>query len=559
MLQRYLPEISVAGVILAIALFLGLFFQVSFAGTDLAQTVSVARNIANGDGLSTDLMYYEVHYQLGTPPVPQTVFPPGYPILLALPALAKADLIQWSFIFSLASWVVTVVLLGGAVRLLTADRVLSAVAAIIWSLITVNWAIVLEAYSETVYVASATACLYFLARWEASDARAMMPLLLAAATAGFTFLIRYQGVFLVAAVTFIFFLRVVEAPRKKAAVRDFVAVSAISVAPVVILFVRNALLTGHFGGGPIASVNHASGIGQVLVATYHDLSRIMGISFSGLRDAGVAEILFLFAVACGIVVAMRGGVRRVVLAELLRSPTARVALTYIGVTLAALGYLALTKSLNYIQTRYLATLIPPLIILAFMTFNLSRNRKNEAGSGRKVVYSILALAFLSGQYSAGKEQLESVAAGWGYAEIERALTSEVTGRPAREFLREAIDRCEFVLASQSQVTGLVLERGVYGLPPAAMSDREFGEREVFALVAEHNIEYILVYPQLFDASAPNNRNRLIFSQLLSSEPPVWLEPLLLTNEVRLFRVSTEHKYSTSPTGDSWHPGARRCL
>ena len=52
--------------------------------SDVSQAISVARNLAAGDGITTDIIYYEEHHRIGRVPAAQTVFPPGLPLCLAL-------------------------------------------------------------------------------------------------------------------------------------------------------------------------------------------------------------------------------------------------------------------------------------------------------------------------------------------------------------------------------------------------------------------------------------------------------------------------------------------
>src|SRR5262245_42527564 len=55
----------------------------TFVTTDTAQYMGVARNIVDGKGITTSIIYYEEQYRQARIPAQQTVWPPGYPALIA--------------------------------------------------------------------------------------------------------------------------------------------------------------------------------------------------------------------------------------------------------------------------------------------------------------------------------------------------------------------------------------------------------------------------------------------------------------------------------------------
>ncbi|MCA9008432.1 MAG: hypothetical protein KDB01_01740, partial [Planctomycetaceae bacterium] len=69
---------------LAATVLLVLNFDGTWMHPDTAQALSVARNVQQGHGFRTSIIYYEEHYLLNTWPAPQTVFPIGYPSMIAL-------------------------------------------------------------------------------------------------------------------------------------------------------------------------------------------------------------------------------------------------------------------------------------------------------------------------------------------------------------------------------------------------------------------------------------------------------------------------------------------
>ena len=67
---------------LAIA-FSMLAFRPAPLSNDSFQYLSVAKNIRQGNGIATDLVYFDTERSHGRIPAPLTTFPPGYPAVIA--------------------------------------------------------------------------------------------------------------------------------------------------------------------------------------------------------------------------------------------------------------------------------------------------------------------------------------------------------------------------------------------------------------------------------------------------------------------------------------------
>ena len=78
---------GVTAVSTIVAVLLAVVPSYRWSFSDTAHYIATARQIAAGNGMTSDLVYYDEQAISGAIPAAQTVFPPGYPILLV--AVAK--------------------------------------------------------------------------------------------------------------------------------------------------------------------------------------------------------------------------------------------------------------------------------------------------------------------------------------------------------------------------------------------------------------------------------------------------------------------------------------
>jgi hypothetical protein len=115
---------------------------------DAAQYVSEARQILAGRGLATDIAYYDEHHLLGRFPVPQTVFPPGYPLAIAAVAASGVPILASAFVVALLSFNLCVALAWAATRRASDSPALAALAGFVLAASVVGAVQVLVCNSE---------------------------------------------------------------------------------------------------------------------------------------------------------------------------------------------------------------------------------------------------------------------------------------------------------------------------------------------------------------------------------------------------------------------------
>ena len=535
MIEKYRPRSILILVALLAAALLAIQFDDALLGTDFAQTASVANNLLTGNGLSTSLIYYEAHYQLGDAPVPQTVFPPGYAIMLAIVAISGISFGWSAYFLCLVSFVLTGFLIAASIHGTTARKFLAVLLGTAWLVTAVNWANVLDCRSEAIFIFFTTGSVYCIARWETTHGTSRPWLLGAASFAAGAFLLRYQGAFFILSISAVFFLRALSS-RKKNAFFDLLAVAMVPGIVAAGVFLHNLILTGNFAGGPMGQVQHGSNPAQAAVAAYHELSKLLGVSKAGLAGGGPSEVLFVLALLVSIYVIARYSLWRSIMGKVRSSPTLQICLAYIIVTIVVLVYLSSTKSVAYMQARYLSTMMPSFLIL-LAAFGGPASKSGEIRKSTSVfAHSVLLLAFLAGQLNAGSEQLNQISTGWGLKEVRRALQAQYLGGTVQEFLTAEIGYDRHVLAHRSQVTGMVVDGTVFGLPPSLVSSRSFDADEILSMSKQFNLHYLVFYPKMYNSKSEQNSNRIIFSNIQNNNVPEWLELRLKTEDISLYEI-----------------------
>ena len=119
---------------------------------DTAQYLSVARHLANGEGLKTDLVFFSEHLVLDSMPVEQTVFPPGYPWLISVPARLGFSVRDAAFIVTTSAFALVPVVLYLLGLSLGQPPAWALTGAIVWLAMVDNWFITLERQSEMPFI-----------------------------------------------------------------------------------------------------------------------------------------------------------------------------------------------------------------------------------------------------------------------------------------------------------------------------------------------------------------------------------------------------------------------
>lgn len=529
---------------------LAMLHDVAFLDSDAAQYLNTARNLVAGNGLSTDLLYYEEQYRFEALPAPQTVFPPGLPVLLAgLTATGSAPA-QASLIAGLAAFCLTGLLLGLCLDRMRVARPLLALGVVLWFALALAWANVLQGRSEIVFTLLTLGSVLAMLPGSPAGPRPWLAGLLAAAAIS----TRYQGVFFLAALGIWCLLPAFgrEPGRIRQTMANAAIVLGVPAVATLLIFGRNVALLGSAGGGPIDTVR--SGIGGIELARsfYWMASETTGLSLPQVARGGVAEWLAVagaLLLALGVFAARRA--RRSFLrdepeAAPARRPLVVMAALYLAISVAGLLYLAATRSGAYLQGRFLVPAVPFALILWIAVLDRWLGRPSDRGR-RIAVAGVLLLhgGLVVAQVGVVRSWLADLRADRRIEVIGRALATQVDGVTLGQYLQARLATGAPVFAESGQHLWLLIERPVLGAAGAGFSRRNWSAAELQRLQRCYGVQYVLFFPPIFDPKLPQNANRTLFAELARGDVPPFLHAELRTADVELYRLSSQPRGACS--------------
>ena len=153
-----------------IAIFLGCIFvfnvvvwmswNSSFILNDGIQYLSTATNWLEGRGFSTNALMYTPHFQ-GTLPAPQTVWPPGYPLIIALTSMLGMSLQSASLLINLISLAVSALLVYVILVRYKLSYSAAFVCALIFYCTAMPWSYSVALITEPIFSLLILAAIYF--------------------------------------------------------------------------------------------------------------------------------------------------------------------------------------------------------------------------------------------------------------------------------------------------------------------------------------------------------------------------------------------------------------
>jgi hypothetical protein len=492
----------------------------AYVASDGSQYISVASNLLAGRGLSTSIAYYEEHYRIGGLPVPQTVFPPGYSLLIALPMAAGVPSANSALLVNLACFAVSVLVLYDLARARGHGRGWAALVAGLWALTVAGWACLFACLSETSFVLATLVSLRYLPR----AGEPGRPLLAGCAAAA-AVAIRYAGAFYLAAVALVLGLELVR-ERSKACLRRFALVVAPPLLVLGALFLRNHALVRDFkGGNDQPSVQSAA---EVVGLMARALAGLFGFSRSGLTSLQLPELLLLASLVSltALLAATRGArVERTPSAPLLDRTTS-VAASYVIVSVALLTYLELTKPVG-LSTRMVLPLWPFVLLLALEVASRLRAKSPPPVRLAWLTAGLASAAFLAGQSASLEDFLSD-------SDVQhcRALRDSFARSGLAERLAAEGRAGRPVLASRPQQVGGILEQPVLGLAEPAYTRRVWTPEAVRRLADAYGVRYVVFHPATFTDTG----NQVFFRGLASGSVPDWLELETEAGGLRLYRL-----------------------
>jgi hypothetical protein len=474
--------------------YLSMSFNPLYFSEDAAQYFSVAENILNGRGIKTSIIYYEAQQNFSKIPAPQTIFPPGFPTIIAVISLAGVDYQKAAFSISVVSWalsgIILYLLFEGARLIILKPFIFT----ITWYCIVINWFNVLGCLSDMCYVFCTLLSLLFVQISEKKGLKLF--LFIAGCLAAVAFTMRYVGLFFITSVLMsllMSFSRI----KSNNLIKEIFSFGVSPVICIFIIFWRNYSLSETLSGGRVYPIDNT--IVGVVTRYYYSISKIFGLSWTGFKEICFAEIFFIFFIIGCFLLAFRvckneRTYRKFFKILNFRNNTESTATIYIFLYLFALGFLEL-KTMDAIEARYIIPVIP------FMLFVLGRE---DVDDNSKYAYKIVriltcvsgVIVFTAGQVNVFYEYSSAFGKYNRVKEVELALLERFESKTVKGFLENELKFESPLLGHPPQLIAGYTKWPVVGLPSSYYSAERWTTKNVKNLVERFNIKYLLILPKL---------------------------------------------------------------
>jgi hypothetical protein len=524
---------------------LALLFDPVMLTTDTAQHISVARNLAAGHGMVTDLLYFEQQQVFGSALAPQTVWPPLFPLLTAGAALFMDE--TWAvFVVAALAHACVAPLLYATVRAVGYREHTAVASGLAYLVFGTSSMLVLGGLTESLFT-MLTVC--SLLAWVVAERRAgaarTRALLATGLLVALAYLTRYSGICLVAALAAMAGLRWLRAPGWKLFF-DALAVALLPCVIVALMLVRNYVFTGSASGGPAVSFDLP--VLDTARTYYWSLAKLFGFdSSSKVQWPVVAAVLALGGIALARFLASLA-----TRADRLRAPpepadrvrvsALALVVTYLVSSLLLITLLAVTRYPEFVNDRYLVPLWP-FGVLAFVFLLppgaawVGARLKRVAGA----VFTLVAVVLLVGQGAVVARELS-----WYEGDIRIPTIRDALAEPLAapigsahnvgELLAQNASAASPLIETNGQYLGMLLRRPVVGMGERRFTKRVWDEAAVRALARQFNVEYLVFFPTLFEPTAIENGNRVFSAALHRGSVPPWLEPVHVSPRVQVYRI-----------------------
>ncbi|MBB6091649.1 hypothetical protein HNQ60_000495 [Povalibacter uvarum] len=498
---------------------LALAYRPQYLSVDVAQYVDTARNVIEGRGYSTTLIYYEEQMTSGVSPAPQTVWPPVFPLMIALLLAMGVPTLYAPFIVAVLSHAASCVALYVLMRRLRVVPAIAIGATLAWTVAVLPNVLVLRGLSESTYALFTLLTLLVLAPHDRELSR--RDCFLAGVFAIATFLVRYAGIAVVGGLGVVMAARWVARPRWST-FWDAVVAMAVPVLIMAATFIRNLMLAGTLSGGP--SVEYGST--GMEVARSLIWSTLQTLGFYG--STGGFLVLLLLAVASWFtwefLAARKGRVHTTELSGANYVPLA-VAASSIVFSVALLALLGYQRTPAMINSRYMLPLLPLVIaIVAYVFSGILSARPDEPVRRMRTLSAagVILVGFLAVQVHAGVYWSDWFRRESQLGAVMAALNQRYEDRSVRDWLLEHSSGDDALLSDGGQLLGLLIDRTTIGLADREWTTRTWTEAEVHSLAQRFKVKFVLFFPESFDPTAESNEHRVFFRELAAGTRPDWL-------------------------------------
>lgn len=491
---------------------------------DTANYFSVARSVAGGNGFQTDLIYYPEQSSFNSIPAPQTVFPPGYSVVLAAVARTFGWTIERSAqVVCLISYACSTVLLLSLCIFAGLQRRSAWLIVAVWLSTASVWVYTWSAASEPLFVVLTMTAVLFCS----SSKTPWWPWIVAGIATALAFSLRYVGVFLMLTLG-LTALRD-SGLQLRRLLRCTIPLLALSAVLMGMLFLRNHLLIGSWrGGNEYASQPFT----DVLVVFYYAVCRIVGFSKTALLRGEFVSVALLIG-SGGLLLAISGSLSMKRLTDWFRNLDLRkmTIVLYGPVSLTLLFYLDMTSNSGMTTRLLLPTMPFFLLSLAMIVEGVQKSGQWQKRLAN-ISVACMIMAFILGQQTSLAEFHHDARTGRAVlATLKQPVSS---GETLAEFLQERMTVDSPLLSCQPQLAHFYLKRPLLGLPTTYFdkAQRQWTEKRTAEYATKFGVGYVLLLTH------PDVRNDAeFFVELHRGLVPEWLEVVEEGPDYRLFQLT----------------------
>ncbi|MFA7670001.1 MAG: glycosyltransferase family 39 protein [Burkholderiaceae bacterium] len=526
--------VAVWGSAVTLLFILFLLFRPEYLNTDTAQYISGARHLLAGEGYSTSVLYFEDQLRFGRIPAPQTTWPPGFSLLIAVSVFLGIPDLYAPFIVAALSAAASILMVHAVIARVVSVGRAPMIGGLLMAVVVFPHVLVFRGLTEPTYTLFTLIALMAIVRLAEGNRHWAVFASLGAACAA-AFMTRYMGATFVIAVGLFLLIELWRVPSWKC---FWGAGLAMAIPGIIagLLFIRNWRLVGTLSGGP--DIDRGSDWAEVLRSLWWSAKGVIG-----LRTDSTPVVVFSLAVVAGITLVLlvwwkERGIRSQPARQKRESATAVMVVSalYAFVTIAVLAFLAQRRDAELLSSRYLAPLLPFVICTALVLYEAVRARTKMMSRALAAGGAICLLGLIGLQGMQLIEVRSWFEGNSKYRVMKDALQEHFAGETVGQYLAEHASAHGPILDVDGQLLGLMLERPVIGLSEAAWTWRTWTDDEVLTLIENFDISIVCFFPDLFDPRAQVNAHREFYRNLAAGRLPDWLVPLKQDGRISLYAV-----------------------
>lgn len=522
-------------------------YDPSLINPDAIEQTSVALNLLNGNGIRTSIVYYDYHYLTGQIPATETIFPPGYAVLLAFVMTVGVPQQYAGVVIASISLLLSAFVLADLLKRQGCTAPVSAGITLIWLFTSLNWQVAIAGLTEPTFVLFTLLSVRAVHIGLIDDQRRFLWIFWSGVWAAAAFLVRYAGVVFIACIgAYLLFYSILDRNRK----RSIVSLIAFAIMPAVVValtFARNLLLTGDLTGGQFIHAEQMLMLATVkliywaLIESF-DLPRSLSASLDEAFILLVSMVLAIGVYTKG--KAFFGDRRQSGQAHIFIACNSVPIMSslYLCGTTAFLTYSISNVTAYFATPRYFLPMLPyALIVLAYFTLSTSPTAPAPSIQ-RKITFVfsvIILLVLIAGRVTTHFGDVQ----GWDpdrrYMEIEFALNQHLSATPIIELLhKQSLDAP--LLSNEPHRVYWLTNQPTIGLASGWYSTTQWTSERVNQLARQYGIKYIIFFPRLFAARSYDsqwNENQHFFRDLVQGQIPSFVRVVVSLPEIYVYETT----------------------